>query len=33
VIANIAPGIVPRLMKVFGYSGVFERVIEAEKSQ
>jgi short-subunit dehydrogenase len=32
VLANIAPGIVPRLMKAFGYSGVFERVIEAEKS-
>ena len=33
VIANIAPGIVPRLMKMFGYAGVFERVIESEKSQ
>ena len=33
VLANIAPGIVPRLMKAFGYSGVFERVIAAEQSQ
>ncbi len=33
VLANIAPGIVPRVMKLFGYSGVFERVMEAEKSQ
>ena len=28
-LGNIAPGIVPRLMKTFGYSGVFERVIDA----
>ena len=32
VIANIAPGLVPRLMKTFGYAGVFERVMAAEKS-
>jgi short-subunit dehydrogenase len=32
VLANIAPGIVPRLMKLFGYSGVFERVMDAEQT-
>ena len=32
VIANIAPGLVPRLMKTFGYTGVFERVIAAEET-
>jgi short-subunit dehydrogenase len=32
VIANIAPGLVPRLMKTFGYAGVFERVIAAEET-
>jgi short-subunit dehydrogenase len=31
VIANIAPSIVPRLMKTFGYSGVFERVMASEE--
>lgn len=30
VLANIAPGIVPRLLRAFGYSGVFERAMEAE---
>jgi hypothetical protein len=33
VLANLAQGIVPRLMKLFGCSGVFERVIAAEKAQ
>jgi len=32
VLANIAPGIVPRLLRTLGYSGVFERVIEAERT-
>jgi short-subunit dehydrogenase len=32
VLANIAPRIVPRLLRTFGYTGVFERVIEAEQA-
>ncbi len=32
-VVNIAPGLMPRLLKLFGYSGVFERVMDAEQAQ
>jgi hypothetical protein len=32
VLANIVPGIVPRLLRSLGYAGVFERVIEADRA-
>jgi len=33
VLANIVPGLMPRLLKMFGYSGVFERVMDAERER
>ena len=32
VLANMIPGIVPMMLRRLGYAGVFERVIEAERS-
>jgi short-subunit dehydrogenase len=33
VLANIAPGLTPRLMKIFGYTRTFERATEIESLQ